>query len=256
MPGKVVRDVAAWLKTQGYPLEYETARILRSAGFRVEQGRHWMDTDPFSDEPVPREIDVLATAAPDDWPAKRGAAAVQLVVECKHGTGPWIVMAGSRGAATMGELLIGERGLRKWADERRTLPGLLGSRRPIGFGVTEKRHPDAAPAAYEAVMEATRAAYKVRSTDWPLWVLPVVVVDGALLALSYDGEGHESLREVERARLSWSGAALRSSGGMLGGSVMRQEPVLVEIVQRSALERFAVQAWRTAEAVRAMVKPE
>ena len=54
MPSKVVRDFAEWLQTQGYPLEYETARVMRRAGFRVEQGRHWMDADPLTEELVPR----------------------------------------------------------------------------------------------------------------------------------------------------------------------------------------------------------
>ncbi|MDQ3690680.1 MAG: hypothetical protein M3406_11740 [Chloroflexota bacterium] len=247
MPSKVVRDVAEWLHTQGYPLEYETARILRSAGFRVEQGRHWMDVDPITEEQVPRELDVLATSAADGWPQTRSSA-VQLVVECKHGIGPWIILGGSP-TPPIADLLLGASELAKWVGTRRALPGLLGSMRPIAFGVAEKKAKGAPEAAYEAVMEATRAAYRMWLTDYADWVVPVVVVDGPLLALTYADDGQESLREVRRGRIAWSGAALRGWQG-----ATRREPVLVEIVHRSALSEFARQAWQTATTVRAALK--
>ncbi len=75
--------VAEWLKTQGYPLEFETREVFERHGFETIQGRRvpQQDGDPL-------EVDVTASmmrAAIDT------RLEVRFVVECKYAPEPWVL---------------------------------------------------------------------------------------------------------------------------------------------------------------------
>ena len=85
-----------WLLREGYPFELKIGRHLRDAGYHdIAHGRFFrdLDTDKW------REIDVIASAlAKPSYEGGEGHArppliGIQLVVECKHGNRPWVVMA-------------------------------------------------------------------------------------------------------------------------------------------------------------------
>ncbi len=81
--------VEKWINTEGYPLEFRTARALRQAGFRVRQGYYTRDD---SNE-TPREIDVYAST---DLRIDDLLLRVSLVIECKYVfEKPWIIFTSS-----------------------------------------------------------------------------------------------------------------------------------------------------------------
>jgi len=89
----ITSKIATWLRRHGYPFELQVGRQLTDAGFPdVLHGRFYRDVTTG----VSREIDVLAIrhVFRDGGPV----LSAQLVVECKHGARPWIVMASTAGA--------------------------------------------------------------------------------------------------------------------------------------------------------------
>lgn len=83
------------LERTGYPLELETARVLGGAGFDVVQSDYYKDpeTDKY------REIDVVAYSSST---VSRGELLVQIVVECKKSSNPWVVFSARRSADRWG----------------------------------------------------------------------------------------------------------------------------------------------------------
>ena len=75
--------VSDWLKTQGYPLEFETREVFERHGFETVQGRRVPQHDG-----EPLEVDVTASL-------KRAAIdtrlEVRFVVECKYAPDPWVL---------------------------------------------------------------------------------------------------------------------------------------------------------------------
>jgi hypothetical protein len=253
MTDKLVADVREWLQRKGYPLEYEVARTMRAAGFRVEQGRYWLDVDPETDSYKPREIDVLATDAPDDWPGEPSdGATAQIVVECKSGAGPWIVLTDDREGQPLPDAFVAARHFfAEMAKDRRrrVLPQLFRPAARYGHSVVEKRTPREktspdADTAYQAIMAAARAAWKVRVTGWADLVLAVVVTDSPMLRLSYGSDGSEQLEVTEWERVIWFGAALEGPWGI------RQEPILVDVLHRRAVPAFVRKCKLATAAVR------
>jgi hypothetical protein len=140
-----------------HPLEHETARQLRIAGFYAEQGRHY--TDPL-DPTTNRETDVVAMAA-----LTSDVARIILVVECKVSDDrPWVVLTSptrperwspiTRG--TVDDFLATRAGL---------IPSLLPQDKPYGFSVVETmrdtKGKDRAHDAMDQVVSATLGIMKI-----------------------------------------------------------------------------------------------
>ena len=84
--------VAAWLNKSGYPLEMRVAQAFRmrlaSHGWNIRTNDTY--TDPKTG--TPRERDLVAYSSIDLF-AKRGISlGVELFVECKSITSPWVVL--------------------------------------------------------------------------------------------------------------------------------------------------------------------
>lgn len=82
--------VLEWLQSEGYPLEFRTAREFHKAAFRVWQGVYVR-----ADDQPPREIDVLGFV---DATHRDTTLRVTHVVECKWSwDSPWVVLASEHG---------------------------------------------------------------------------------------------------------------------------------------------------------------
>jgi hypothetical protein len=234
-------QVHEWLRVQGYPLEYEAARVLRAAGFRTIQG--WSYRGEDGGLVKAREIDVLAswdgTVSEDDSrPDQR--ARFSVAVECKHMTAPRVVLTTAHPpdwtpltSAWMDQILRpAHLSAAEWFP--------LGAE--VGFSV--KTAAKGQDTAREALMQATNAASvaarrssAIAGRQRPEWALPVVVVRGPLFTLGYDDSGSEALRQVPWCRLVWHGAE----------SV--DEPTLVDVVTKDHWNTYVRQLAVTARGI-------
>ena len=92
----LTQKVRGWLTRVGYPFELRVGQQLRRAGFfSVQYGRYFRDPEAEKW----REIDLVATAMSEPHFADGAGQSsppivgVRLVVECKHGDRPWVVLA-------------------------------------------------------------------------------------------------------------------------------------------------------------------
>ncbi len=231
-----VRD---WLRIQGYPLEYETARVLRAVGFRTIQGWSYRAEDEAGMVKA-REIDVLASldgSVPGDAEHKSERARFTVAVECKHMTAPWVVLTTEHPpewtpvmSQWMESLL---RDANVSAVEAFPLPPA------VGFSVKTTAGKDV---AHESLMQATNAASAAAfrgpyGAPPPEWAMPLLVVRGDLFTLGYDARGREALAEVPWCRLVWHGADAISF------------PTVVDVDTRAHLRVYARQRRKTAGTV-------
>lgn len=227
--------VRTWLRRQGYPLEYEAARVLRGAGFETIQGWSYRDEDEVGMVRA-REIDVLATLTGREplYPQDDGVGSrFSVAVECKHMTAPWLVLTTAHPPAwepvvsDWMELLVRQAKLS--AGAAFPLPS------EVGFSVKTAGDKDMAHASLMQATNAASAACVQRPPGSPpLWALPLVVVRGDLFTLGYDRRGRESLIEVPWCRLVWHGADAISF------------PTVVDVVTRPYLRTYARQLKKTA----------
>lgn len=213
-----------WLKEQGYPLEYATARAARRAGFGVFQSITYLVDG--GDTAKAREVDVVAR-----YPSEEDDHFVGLVVECKTGEKPWLVLTVDAGATArvQSDALIHAN----VKDELR-VPACTGWTVPArrGFGLVQAlRKLNEADTAYQAlagVVSAARGVAADRGADEvsPALLVPVVVVSGALYQLGYGEDGTELLEPVEWTRIMWHRAD-RSP-----------QPTLVDIVRQRHLDPY------------------
>ena len=229
-----VRD---WLRTQGYPLEYETARVLRAVGFRTIQGWSYRDEDETGMVKA-REIDVLASldgSEPRDDADAR--ARFSIAVECKYMTAPWVVLTTAHPPDWTPVMSHWMESLIR--DANVSLVEAFPLPPAVGFSVKTTAGKDA---ARESLMQATNAASAavVRGPYGgapPEWTMPLVVVRGDLFTLGYDNRGREALAEVPWCRLVWHGADAISF------------PTVVDVVTRSHLRIYARELRKTAGTV-------
>lgn len=84
----LVEKIKKWLKTEGYPLEFQCADICKKAGLNVRVG-----VSLAREGEKPRDIDVLAGCSPDGAGGHRLIIA-QIAAECKYAKDgqPWVVL--------------------------------------------------------------------------------------------------------------------------------------------------------------------
>jgi hypothetical protein len=239
-----IEAVRRWIRASGYPLEYETARTLRLGGFRTEQGRHYVHT---SDEGPPRarEIDIVATFGEPD---ESVPVTVNLVVECKVISRPWVVLttdgqvpqtdvlAMSVASADAREVLVTAAARAGSATSLFTLPPRHGFQvaeariKKTGDPETTRRRDEAPDSAYAALAQVVSACQGLMS-GLPFglrFMWPVVVVDGPLFQLGFTADAAEILESVEWQRVTWSGRS--------------QTSLIIDVVRRRHLEAYARRA--------------
>jgi hypothetical protein len=218
--GDLQKKIQAWLRDEGYPLEFATADAFRQAGFSVLQGEY---TQPTTDEPR-REVDVVAQIShPGDYLLRAG-----FVVECKwSGDKPWVLFSAERGMSTAAcvsqsigtqlaeALLWKEAGHDDFVDLG-VFSSLEGH---LAFGGRQafSRSRDLVFDAIRAVTASCRmlvdeyddgAERALRAGCLPqnaIVLFPVVVVEGRLFKTRRSQDGLD-LEEVSAARIHWRGS--------------------------------------------------
>jgi hypothetical protein len=231
-----------WLATEGYPLEFATARAFRRAGFTVRQGYY---THPAGEEPA-REIDVVAQMDLRRDPEMR----VEYVVECKwSGDKPWVFFCGGSGittAACVTQSIASELGdalLWKEAGNSKLAGlGIFSTPDEPAFGGRQafSGSRDVLFDAMRSVSGAARAVadhydrgQRSSATDshlppFAVAVFPVIVVTGRLFEVRQDDSGDLKLSEVASSRVHWRGARDQSN-----------PHTTVDVVRSDYLENFA-----------------
>jgi hypothetical protein len=195
----LLEKVGKWLETEGYPLEFRAAHVLRKHGFNSVQGAY---TQEREDRPK-REIDVLASMTHDLPDA--GFLRVSMIVECKwSGDKPWVVFASPSTrlgpAACVSQTissLLGESIIWMIAGDEQ-LHGLQIFSTPEqgGFGGRQafSKGNDAFYSAVQSVVENCKAyadEYDIRQKEGAVprigvFTFPVVLVEAELIRACYD----------------------------------------------------------------------
>jgi hypothetical protein len=232
MTDDLAAKVLAWLQRGGYPLEYETARAFRAAGFPSEQGRNYQD--PV--EAVSREADVVATLAITASPGFD----ILVVAECKSlNTNPWVVLTTTSRPRQWVPIAEPIRLLRRLVGPPGTYAECLALPERYGFSVVEAELGDTEPAkgskhdrAHDAMQQVVSAAVGIaqQQSSWKraTFVLPVLVTAAPLFILASDEPASEQVEPVDWVRVHWHGAQAYP------------EPTIVDVVTRSALASHAL----------------
>lgn len=205
--------VQAFIDGSGFPLEYAAAAELKTTGFLPHHGRTFEDTNAAG-ATVYRDIDVLA-----DLIDTRLAMPLQVVVECKHSTAPWIVLGGEMDSApAIAAITTSLAGL-DTSSGPRFVRGALEIAPPLDFALVTLRTKESGAAkesqakgqpatdpAFDAVRQlvsaATGAARAIDELGDRVVVFPILLVDGSLWRYRYG----EPVDRIDRARLVWWGA--------------------------------------------------
>lgn len=212
--------VTSWLQSEGYPLEFKTARRFSDAGFHISQGEY----SRRSKDTSPREIDVKAslTSVLDGFLFR----AVN-VIECKYSVSkPWVnfvsrnhhiahsacaaqSVGSDYGAAMMwsicGNSVIKSMDLFKSPDEP-----CFGGRQAFSSGRDQ---------FFDAIRAVSGSAVNVADGYNRPWdqknglpkacvlVFPAIVVQGKLFEAGLNESGTDTfVREVSNTRVHWRGS--------------------------------------------------
>jgi hypothetical protein len=240
LPAKVL----SWMNSEGYPLEFKTARAFRDAGFWVRQGDY---TTPVDGGP-PREMDVVANLDG----SRDGASLLRIshVIECKWSADkPWILFKAGSGistAACVSQSIgseLGEAILWKEAGATAmTSLSMFETPAPASFGGRQ-----AFSGTRDLVFDALRSVTFAASTEahgydrgprrgeppgFPragVVVFPVVVIQGRLFEALEDRSGEMTVHEVEASRVHWRGVPNVSPHAT------------IDVVTSDAVQAFAAQ---------------
>ena len=243
--GQLDERVLAWLESEGYPLEFRTARILRDCHFGVDQGKHYRAEDGG-----PREIDVVGeVCTEEDGTFLR----ISHYIECKWSKGyPWVVFASEHAAIAPSACVAQTQGndlarATLWClagDADLHQSSIFATPRRVGFGGRQAftKAKDQFYSAMQGIVGATQS--EVAATTRPdLGLadelaygeigLPVIVIDGELFEAFWDESSHRMKVEPRtHIRLHWQG----SSAWHLRASV---DIVTVESLEPFMLKRRA-----------------
>ena len=231
-----VREVAAWLDTEGYRIELQTALAFQNAepSVGIAVGAFIGDSTPR------REVDLCVS----HHPCTRGR--IMIVCECKYLKRPWILLRGPGGQTnSMFSFLLAAktRTLIEMAARREVLDSLeanfhFRSDAPAAYGVIEAlKNARDADRAYATMMKVTDVTFGYASSfdrinasggDTCVLFLPLVVVEGQLFEASYDSTAKGFVvKEARWGRVSWSGGDRR---------------LLVDVVRLDYIREYAEQA--------------
>ncbi len=243
--------VTNWLKTEGYPLEFEVAQTFRREGFSVLQGDYVEDSATNQ----VREIDVVASDTMDsDEDAEHSKwVRIEYVVECKSSRDkPWVLFGSDLRMAppacvaqTMGSRSgQGIVHARAHDDTLQRLETFAAPKRSAfgGRQAFSKGRDAFYDASQGVVSRAVALANKFDRrnrllSDYlesSLIVLPIIVVDGDLFQAVYDTDCRDmKISPVEEMRLHWRGA---ESWRLHATIDVVSLPALPQFVKRRAAE--------------------
>lgn len=224
-----------WIRTEGYPFEMQVARSLRGEANEIIQSVFY--TDPTSNNP--REIDVVSRF----WmPFAQGSGLIELVIECKGDTKPWVLLSsGPHGfdLATLSQSHVATKPAWEMLMRLREEPEIGESSilRPalLAHGVVQGLKTKNQDVAYDAMRGVISAAVaRVAETGEGSSIqpyfdlhLPVIVINARLFQYSVDERGDDHLEEVSRGHLI--------SRNRIGG----RKRTIVHVVPFAELPAFA-----------------
>jgi len=230
--------VERWLARSGFPLEFETARAFRAAGFRAYQGLHYRDSGTSKQ----REVDVLAVREQMTSTPRPVRVTCLWIVECKTISAPWVVLRSDRPGGKWEGLdgvpshpLKAEHVL--GALEETSDPWLIRMPAGAGYRAVQAESRSGADPAFEAfaqVVSASQSLVHGERSLIPTVGVPMVVVSGSLFALQYTAEGTPQLAETTWERLEWTA---HPSG----------VPTVVDLVSRAGLAEYLALASAAAD---------
>lgn len=239
-------EVAAWLETSGFPLEYAVSRVLTAAGLKVDTHRFYQ---PRSGD-APREVDIVARTD------RRGlGVTVRAVLECKVAPTPWVVLTRSD-PVTESEVMSWSisttvaREIAQYAVDaaihwNRPSPAWFG-RTPSPHGavvvglprrkgqLTDREGPhdalrqvvDASQGILgEALPSSIDSEMGTIQREQPALVWPIVVIRGSLFQVIEDEAAGAVAAAVPWQRIIWGGATAK--------------PIVVDLVSESHLPEYA-----------------
>jgi len=241
---KIDDKVANWLRTEGYRIEFETARAFERVHLSARMGVY------VGSEPTTRrEIDVCADHSP--WPAGPGTLGkIRIICECKYLRQPWVMLYGADACTdplyflttpktktlkAMGATPRDRDSLRQTFHFRGGLP--------VAHNVIEAfRRGDDKDRAYAAMMKLADVSRISADGLDELNVgglghvhaifLPLAVVAGPLLAASYDADAKDlNVKEVPWGRVNWAGG---------------RSPMLIDIVRLDHIHEYVAEAAESA----------
>lgn len=235
---ELLQVVRSWLDQHGYVLEMEVARELMPHCSNVIQGEQF--TDPTTGKL--RETDVLC--AWEDEEHREGVShVVEMVVECKSTTAPWIAFFG--GSTEIDPSLFPYFTSGQWQDcvlcndldELYRLGPGDGAR--TAYAVTEKRNRKSErDHAREAILSVTSASIaEVRQGEsfqdaspvhYSVRVLPLVVTKSPIVSCSLNDDGNVILSRINSC---WA----------LSIHEKRDMPVRVLVVTYPAFKNFVAE---------------
>jgi hypothetical protein len=204
----VLRDVATWLEQGGYVLELEVARKVHAASpSNLIQGFHYSDPETG----LEREGDVRARFTIGT--SGSTLHVLDLVIECKSTTSPWVFFVGHRGLLTTWTPVF-------QPDDRCPICSEMsfGVERfgygagPDAYALAQKRAKNAQDHAYQAVQQVASAVLAhYTEADLPQrhepntlmsMAVPTVVTRSPLVTCRLGDDGQIQLRSVERAAVT------------------------------------------------------
>jgi hypothetical protein len=210
--------VLEWMEGEGYPVEFQTAQVLRECGYGVTQGSHYQ-----ADSDEPREIDVIG-----ELHAENNDLFVRVsnYVECKWSKDhPWVVFSSQHAAIAPSACISQSQGndvgcAVLWAlagDPELHALGVFSAPRRVGFGGRQAfaKGKDQFYAAIQGAVGATQAALEERSdlgldraVRYAEIGFPVVAIEGELFEAFWD-EARQGMRveRRDRLRLHWQGSS-------------------------------------------------
>jgi len=131
-PKPLPERIAAWLETQGYPLEMRAAETLRGRGFAVAPGTYYQDAESKE----VREIDLVAYVQRAD---PEIILRISVVAECKSSRDkPWVVFESEKPRPSDYGRIVHRHatawGTNRLCDALDVAPGELFTRKPGGGG--------------------------------------------------------------------------------------------------------------------------
>jgi len=239
--------VREWLEGEGFPLEMRTAAAFRSAGFEVRQSSYYLDPESGKG----REIDVVATD-----PDTLGLVQIHVVIECKSGKTPWILLTSEDALSGYNRLfalgVLSQDALASLADRAGELmnsfPWLRKSNRN-GYALRRAFGGDS-DVAYSAAMGVAKACgHLVRppDTEWRapfILAFPVIVVDTPLIECTLESNGHLRLEDISQGEFLFDTRLPHYSG------------CCIRVVTQAHISAFAREAKSAADELRAALKPD
>lgn len=208
---EMLQDVQSWLSQNGYVLEMEVAQAFLPSCSQVTQGRQYID--PVSNKL--RETDVFCC-----WNVygSSGPHVVEMAIECKSTTSPWIAFFGaSKEANEMArypsQITAKSPDCRECRELRSFYDIGPGKSTPIAYSITEKKSAKSdKDLARDAVLAVTSAAVGIlrevendqpgSTAHYSYRILPVVITKSPIVACSLAGDSEIGLSRINSCWIS------------------------------------------------------